>query len=181
MGKLGAIWGFSGVVALLGYAIWRLAPRASEAIQGGLSVGQWGLLVVFAGFMLFAEGYRGFQKKFSPRTAARVRYLNDHPTSLRVLFAPFFCMGYFYATRKTKITAIALTLGIFLLVLLVSFLSQPWRGIIDFGVVLGLSYGIVSFAAFTVKACFGNEFPHSPEVPGEQGKIRKEVAVGSQP
>ena len=165
MGYFGAIWGFSGVVALIGFAIYRLAPRAWEALSQPLSVVQWIFLIVFAIFMLVAEGYRGFQKKFSPRTAARVKYLRDHPTALRVVFAPFFCMGYFFATRKTQITSICLTLGIILLVILVRYLPTPWRGLVDFGVVLGLSYGIVSFAVFTVQALASRNYPHSPEVP----------------
>lgn len=165
MGYLGAIWGFSGVVALIGFAIYRLAPRAGEALSGSLTTTQWIFLVGFAVFMLFAEGYRGFQKKFSPRTAARVRYLRDHPRALHVALAPAFCMGYFHATRKTRITSISLTVGIVLLVILVRYLPTPWRGLVDFGVVLGLSYGILSFAIFTAKALFGEEYHPSPEVP----------------
>ncbi|MEM1443580.1 MAG: hypothetical protein AAGF67_14640 [Verrucomicrobiota bacterium] len=165
MGIVGAIWGFTGVVALLSFAIVRLAPRAWEVLQSPLSALHWTFLILFAVFMLFAEGYRGFQKKFSPRTAARVRYLRDHPRALHVLLAPFFCMGYFFATRKTRITAIVLSLGIVLLVVLVRYLPTPWRGLIDFGVVLGLSYGVISFAAFTFQALRKPEFPHSPEVP----------------
>ncbi len=165
MGTFGALWGFSGVAALLGCAIWRLAPRAAEAFQSPLTWGQWAFLVGFAIFMLVAEGYRGFQKKFSPRTAARVRHLRDHPRPLHVLLAPAFCMGYFHAKRRTRITAISLTFGIVLLVLLVRHLPTPWRGLVDFGVVLGLGYGIASFALFTAKALFGGEFPHSPELP----------------
>ncbi len=165
MGAFGALWGFSGVTALLGYAIWRLAPRAAEALQGPLTGPHWVFLVGFAAFMLVAEGYRGFQKKFSPRTAARVKYLRDHPRPFHVLFAPAFCMGYFHAKRKTQITAICLTLGIVLLVVLVAYLPSPWRGLVDFGVVLGLGYGVASFAIFTGKALVGEDFPHSPEVP----------------
>lgn len=165
MGNIGAIWGFTGVVTLLGYAVYRLAPRAWEALQSPLTTGQGVFLIVFALFMLVAEGYRGFQKKFAPRTAARVRYLRDHPKVLHVVLAPFFCMGYFHAKRKTQITAICLTLGIVLLVVLVRYLPFPWRGLVDFGVVLGLSYGILSFVMFTGKALRSGEFTHSPEVP----------------
>lgn len=150
---------------LLGLAIYRLAPRAQEALESNLTKEQWVFLVVFALFMLVAEGYRGFQKRFSPRTAARVKYLRDHPKASYVLLAPLFCMGYFFAKRKTRITVICLTLGIILLVVLVRFAPQPWRGLIDFGVVLGLSYGIVSFAVFTARALFTPSFEHSPEVP----------------
>ncbi|MDF1824027.1 MAG: hypothetical protein P1U68_05270 [Verrucomicrobiales bacterium] len=165
MGVVGAIWGFTGVTALLSFAIYRLAPRAWEVLQSPLTKGQWIFLVVFALFMVVAEGYRGFQKKFSPRTAARVKFLRDHPKPLHVVLAPFFCMGYFFANRRTQITAICLTLGIILLVVLVRYLPSPWRGIVDFGVVLGLSYGVASFAIYTLQALLGGKFAHSPEVP----------------
>ncbi|HRQ88132.1 MAG TPA: hypothetical protein PLA50_05005, partial [Bacteroidia bacterium] len=127
MGIFGAFWGFVGVAALLGTAICRLAPRAIEALSSPLTTVQWVFLVVFTLFMLVVEGYRGFQKRFSPRTAARVKYLHDHPRPLHVWLAPAFCMGYFHARRKTRITATCLTLGIVLLVILVRFLPQPWR------------------------------------------------------
>lgn len=165
MSWIGAIWGFSGVVTLLGYAIVRLAPRAAEALKMPLEPIHWIFLGVWTLFMLVAEGYRGFQKKFSPRTAARVRYLRDAGRPAHHLFAPFFCMGYFHAKRKTQITAICLTLGIILLVVLVRFLPQPWRGMVDFGVVLGLTWGIVSFAIFTARELFGSGEGNSPEVP----------------
>lgn len=162
---LAALWGFIGVCSLIGSAIYRLTPRAVEAINMGLSTWQWTALVLFAIFMLISEGYRGFQKKFSPRTAARVRYLQQHPHLWRGLLAPFFCMGYFHAKRKTQLTAIILTLGIVMLVILVSFCPQPWRGIIDFGVVLGLSWGLITFAYFTLRALRDEHFAHSPETP----------------
>jgi hypothetical protein len=165
MGWIGAIWGLVGILALLGCAIYRLAPRALEALRMELSPIQWGILILWVVFMLFAEGYRGFQKKFSPRTAARIRHLRNHPTTLHVMLAPLFCMGYFHALRKTRIIAFALTFGIVLLVIAVKFAPQPWRGIIDAGVVLGLSYGVISLLLFTIRALGKGSFPHSPEVP----------------
>ncbi|MDF1751400.1 MAG: hypothetical protein P1U89_01370 [Verrucomicrobiales bacterium] len=162
---LGPLWGTIGVCALLSCAIYRLYPRGMEAINGGLTTLQWVILVLWVLFMLVAEGYRGFQKKFSPRTAARVKYLRDKPDILRTIFAPFFCMGYFHANKKTKIIATCLTLGIILLVVLVSFCPQPWRGIIDVGVVLGLTYGMISFLIFTYQALTQSDYPHSPETP----------------
>ena len=162
---LAPLWGFAGVTLLLGSAIWRLTPRAMEALSSSLSVFQIVVLVVWAVFMAVGEGYRGFQKRFSPRTAARVRYLRDRPSLLRTLLAPFFAMGYFHARRKTQITAICLTLGIVILVILVSQCPQPWRGIIDFGVVLGLTWGWISFAIFTFQALTRQDFGHSPETP----------------
>jgi hypothetical protein len=77
-------------------------------------------------------------------------------------------MGYFYATRRRKITSISLTLGIVLLIILVHFVPQPWRGIIDFGVVVGLAWGIVSLLAFSFQAMGRKPYPYAPEVPDEE-------------
>jgi len=165
MRNIGVIWAILGVSALLVRAILPLSARALEALEMELSTMQWIILIVFALFMMMAEGYRGFQKKFSPRTAARIRYLRQNPTGLRVALAPFFAMGFFDANRKTRLTAWILTLGIIALVILVSLCPQPWRGIIDFGVVLGLSWGLVSFWIYTGKALTSEEYDHSPQMP----------------
>ncbi len=165
MRLLAPLWGFLGVTILLGFAIWRLTPRAFEAFDHEWTLLHWIGFSLWLVFMAVGEGYRGFQKRFSPRTAARIRFLRDHPTPLRTTLAPLFCMGYFHARKRTRITAIALTLGIVLLVLLVSLCPQPWRGIIDVGVVVGLAWGWISFAVFTFQALTKFEFPHSPETP----------------
>ena len=163
---LGMSWAVIGVSALLLRAIINLSAYAADAIKTGLTPWQWIVLIAFAIFMVVAEGYRGFQKKFSPRTAARVKYLGDHPTLLRVLLGPIFAMGFFHANRKTKLTVYILTTGIICLVIIVTFLCpDPWRGIIDFGVVLGLVWGLVSFWLFTIKALTDIDYPHSPQTP----------------
>ena len=167
-GYLGAVWGLAGVLVLLLSATMRLLPKALDAFSYPLVWYHWlGLIGVVLG-MAYAEGYKGFQKAFSPRTAARARYLRDHPLFVHVLFAPFFCMGYFHATRKRMVTSVSLTLGIVMLIILVSFISQPWRGIIDAGVVVGLVWGIVSLVAAAVRYLGPGPFLVSPEVPGER-------------
>ena len=93
---LGPFWGIIGVCALIGSAVYRLSFHAYEALLMPLSVIQWIFVSGFTLFMLVAEGYRGFQKKFSPRTAARVRHLRDNPKALHVLLAPVFCMGFIH-------------------------------------------------------------------------------------
>ncbi len=167
MGTLGAIWGITGVSLLLGSAIYRLGPLAVNAFAHDFLWYHWLSLALIVLFMAYAEGYRGFQQRFSPRVAARARYLKEHPKVLHVILAPFFCMGYFHATRRRKITSISLTVGIVILVLLVRLLSQPWRGIIDAGVVLGLIWGLVSLIIFCAVAFTSKEFNYSPEVPEE--------------
>jgi len=167
LGTLAAIWGLAGILALLFSATFRLWPLAVEAFSYPLFWYHRIALVVIALGMAYVEGYKGFQMAFSPRTAARARYLRYNPRIVYVALAPFFCMGYFHATKRRKITSISLTLGIITLIILLRFVAQPWRGIIDFGVVIGLAWGIVSLLAFSVQA-FGREpFPYAPEVPGE--------------
>ena len=165
MRLIAPFWGLAGIFFLLGFAVYRLTPKAIEAIEMPLSPWQWTVLVLWTLFMGVAEGYRGFQQRFSPRTAARARYLRDQPSPMRVILAPFFCMGYFHATRRVKITSVSLTAAIVVIIVLVSFSSQPWRGIIDFGVVVGLTWGLVSLASFAWKALTGTDFQHSPETP----------------
>lgn len=164
IGKLGALWGAAGVLALLTTAVLRLAPKAIDAYEMGLTRSQWIATALFAVFMAYAEGYRGFQLRFSPRTAARVRYLRDRPSLLRSLLGPLFAMGFFHANRRTRIVAYSLSLGVITLVILVQFLAQPWRGIVDAGVVLGLSWGIVSLLVSIALALGREHYPVSPEV-----------------
>ncbi len=165
IGFVGAVWGLFGVILLLGSATYRLFPLAVDAFSYPLKWYHLISLIVIVLGMAYAEGYRGFQKGFSPRVAARARYLRDEPSPVLVLLAPFFCMGYFHATKRRKITSISLTLGIILLIVLVRFIAQPWRGIIDAGVVVGLVWGIVSLSFFSYRALLSHEFPYLPEVP----------------
>jgi len=167
-GTLAAAWGIAGVLVLLGSATMRLAPLAVDAFHYPFTAMHWLSLIVIVAGMAYAEGYRGFQQGFSPRVAARARYLREHPRPLHALFAPFFCMGYFHATRRRRITSISLTAGIIVLVLLVRLLDQPWRGIIDAGVVVGLGWGVVTIILFSVLAFRNTVFPYSPEVPEER-------------
>ena len=167
MNWIATIWGITGVTLLIGTAIIRLFGKAQVAFSGEyqLTAIHWCVLVAFSLFMLITEGYRGFQKKFSPRTAARTHFLYLNTTLKRLIFAPLFCMGYFDANKKTRIIATSLTVGIILLILMMRFVPQPWRGLLDVGVVLGLSYGLISYYCFLVKVFTKKNHGHSPEMP----------------
>ena len=167
-----AFWGIIGITYSLGKAIYRMIPRVIDGLSTPLTPLHWAGLIGFSFFMLYFEGYKGFQKKYSPRTAARVKYLYDHPNWLRDLLAPLFCMGYFHANRKTKIKAYVLTFVVAALVWGVKHCTPAWRGIIDLGVILGLSWGLVAFWIYSIQALFGKNFSHSPETPDCQ--IQKE-------
>ncbi len=168
IGILGAIWGIGGISLLFGSALFRLYPYARELYEIPFEWIHWVTLAFCLFFLGYAKGYKSLHQKFSPRAAARALYLKNNPTVLRVLFAPLFCMGYFHATRKRKIVAYSFTTMIILLIVLVRKLDQPWRGIIDAGVVVGLGWGLVSVWIFAFKAFFGKGFEVSPETPVEQ-------------
>lgn len=139
-------------MALLVTAIYRLAPIALRAYDGDLSPGSWAAAIGFTAFMAYSEGYRGFQRGFSPRTAERVRRLRDRPDVVNVALAPLVAIGYLRSDRRLKIRVYSLTAGIIVVVLLVHRLEQPWRGIIDTGVVVGLTWGVLSLAWCIVQA-----------------------------
>ena len=143
--KLIATWGVLTVSLLLGQALVRLTPLALEPLRGeGLSPGLLALYVGWVAFNAYAEGYRGFHLKFSPRVVSRAFYLGRHPRPLWLLLALPFCMSLFHASRRQRIVSWTLILVLGGLILAVRALPQPWRGIIDGGVVVGLGLGLAS-------------------------------------
>jgi hypothetical protein len=140
-------WGIAGIAAVLVYAALTLGGHAARAMAAGLGPVEWLLMLANAIFMAWAEGYRGFQQRFSPRVAARALDLYDYPTLPRLLLAPLFCAGYFGATARLRRTIWIGTALIVLAVLVFSRLPQPWRGILDAGVMVGLLWGTTSLLA----------------------------------
>jgi hypothetical protein len=160
-------WGVLGVVALLGQAVWRMVPLALEPLRahtlGGVELGAYAAWVAFS---LYAEGYRAFQLRFSPRVVARAVHLARHPRPLHVALAPAFCMGLLHATRKRLIVAWVSVIAIVGLVITVRSFPQPWRGIIDGGVVVALLWGIGSIFYFFGRVRAGRELNYPSDVPG---------------
>ena len=148
MKLLGYIWGVGGVLILLLFAIYRLAPMALALEGASMEIKHWACLAFSISYMAYAEGIKGFHQGFAPRLVKRALYLKQNPSISYVIFAPFFCMGYFYATKKRQITSLGLTGLIVCFVILVRLISQPWRGILDAGVVTGLTIGCGSILYF---------------------------------
>jgi hypothetical protein len=159
------VWAIAGWSAVLAIAIDRLLGRGLQALFMDLTAIQWTAVVVNALLILWAEGYRGFQRRFSPRAASRVLYLSSHATATTALMAPVFCVGLMGATprilRGTWIGAALIVAA----VIVVQRLPQPWRGIIDFGVAMGLTWGLVSFLQLTWVALRTRTYPADPCVP----------------
>jgi hypothetical protein len=72
-----------------------------------------------------------------------------------VALAPFFCMSLFSATRRGLIVAWAVVGGVAALVAGVRMLPQPWRGIVDAGVVAGLAWGTLALVLYFARALAG--------------------------
>ena len=140
---LGAIWGVAGIAAVLVYAALSLGKYAVYAVSAGLSPLEWLLLVANCIFMAWAEGYRGFQLRFSPRVAARALHVYEHPTLPRLLLAPLFCTGYFGATARLKGT-VWIGTGLIVAAVLCSTRCHS-RGVASWiPAMVGLSWGTVS-------------------------------------
>ncbi|MDX2012659.1 MAG: hypothetical protein SFW67_20845 [Myxococcaceae bacterium] len=165
IGWSAATWGVLGVSALLGSAIVRLWPLVREALDGWRSdAGFWVAVTVSLVFFGYTEGYRAFQRQLAPRVVARALTLVDTPSLVRGLLAPFFCMGYFGATRRRLITSWAVSLGIVGLVAAMKLVPQPWRGVVDLGVVFALGWGVLAVLAHFAAAVSGREPGVSPDL-----------------
>ncbi len=143
MRKVGAWWAVVGFSALMLWAIWRLSHVVAEGLVAPLEWQHWLLLLANAVFMAYSEGYRGFQLGYSPRLARRVRNLRAAGRPLDCLLAPAYVMGFFAAPRRRLLTTYLVTAGIIGLIVLFHQFSQPWRGILDAGVVIGLTWGLI--------------------------------------
>ena len=165
VGWLAALWGLSGVCLLLAFAIARLVGIGLASFDYQFAWYHWLILLANIVFMAYSEGYKGFQKAYSPRFAARIRHLREHPRLSHFILAPLFSMGYFHTTRKRLLVTYVLTAVIILLIIIVHQLPQPWRGILDIGVVVGLCWGLVSILTFSWQALRRADFPYSPELP----------------
>jgi hypothetical protein len=134
-----------GVLLLLTQALLRLTPLALEPLRDG-SLAPWQLVLygAWVGFMAYSEGYRGFQLQFSPRAVRRAFELPVAGTRWHILFGPLYCMSLIGAARKDQMRARVLLVTIVTLILAVRLLPQPWRGIVDGGVVVGLGWGVIS-------------------------------------
>ena len=163
-GVIAAVWGAAGLMALLGFAVVRLAAVVLDGLDADWQRMHVAVAAANAVFMAWSEGYRGFQLRFSPRGAARVKWLLENPSAVRVALAPLFVLGYFGAPRGRIVATYALTLGIVVAIVLVHALPQPWRAALDIGVVIGLAWGMASFGWSLLAVLGPRQAPVSPEI-----------------
>jgi hypothetical protein len=143
-GTVALAWGVAGFTALLLVAVVRLAPIALDAFSYPWQAMHYAAFTANLWFMAWYEGYRGFQRSYSPRLAARAHHLYRHATRAQTALAPLVCMGFVHAPRRRRIAAWLLTAAIIVVVMIYRALPQPWRGILDAGVVVGLLWGMAA-------------------------------------
>mgnify|MGYP001824511860 FL=1 len=164
--KLIAAWGIAWVSLLLGRAIWRLGPLALEPWTEDLMTnGQKAIYIAWLVANAYLEGYRGFQLRFSPRVVSRAIYLGQNPRPLWVILALPFCMSLFHSTRRQMTVSWTFIVAIVLLIWWVRSLAQPWRGIVDGGVVLGLLWGLLVIWGLFVSYLMGRKIPPPGDLP----------------
>ena len=164
LGLFAAAWGALGLCALLICAIVRLGFVVVSGFEAAWQPWHVAVALANAAFMAWSEGYRGFQLGFSPRSAARVKWLRHNPNLVRTVLAPLFVMGYFNAPPRRLVAVWALTAAIVVAIVVIHALAQPLRAALDIGVVLGLTWGLASFLISLKRAFAASGYPTSPQV-----------------
>jgi hypothetical protein len=142
--KLIAAFGLVQVTLFLGAAISRVTPYAWNAwTTGMLSPAQKVLFVGWSALMLYSEGYKGFHLRFCPRVVGRAIELGRRPRPLYLVLALPYCLTLFAATRRQLVARWVFIACLYTLIAVVRLVAQPWRGILDAGVVVGLVWGVV--------------------------------------
>eukprot|EP00930_Biecheleria_cincta_P080660 TRINITY_DN69040_c0_g1_i1.p1 TRINITY_DN69040_c0_g1~~TRINITY_DN69040_c0_g1_i1.p1 ORF type:complete len:176 (-),score=21.64 TRINITY_DN69040_c0_g1_i1:49-576(-) len=152
-------WAILGVLAFLFNGVRRVIPVALQPFSQGLSPLGWVAYGLTALFFAYAEGYRGFQLRFSPLVVRRAMLLDRQQPLLRQVLAPAYAMAFFHASRRRKVTSYGLILGIMAVVAVVKRLPYPYRAILDAGVCVGLSWGMCATALIYVAALRSGRAP----------------------
>lgn len=138
-----AAWGVIGVTAVLVEAEVRLAVLAREALLEDFAPLPAAVALAWCALNAWLEGYRGFQKRWVPQALDRA-FSVDTSSRLEVALAPLKVLGVWRTERSARRRAWVMVAGITALVLAVKQLPQPWRGVIDAGVVVGLGWGTLA-------------------------------------
>jgi hypothetical protein len=159
------LWGAGAVVLSLLDAIARLSRVAYEGLSRGMLEGpQLLFTLVWTLVIVYGEGYRAFGSVLAPRMAARLVHLARRGTTLQRALAPMHALSLFDTPPRRLVSAWVLLVGIVTIVLIVRKLPQPWRGSVDLGVVLALSWGSVAIVRECARAWRAGEGRVDPEL-----------------
>ncbi len=159
------VWGAGAVVLSLIDAIARLSRVAYEGVAHGMLSGtQLVFTLVWTVVIVYGEGYRAFGSVLAPRMAARLMHLAREGTTARRALAPLHALSLFDTPARRLVSAWLLLVGIVTIVLIVRKLPQPWRGSVDLGVVLALTWGSIAIVRECWRAWRAGEGRVDPEL-----------------
>lgn len=177
--RLVQAWGVLGVACYLSYGVKKVVPIVRQGIGAITTPWQWGLFAATLGFFGYVEGYKGFQLGFCPRVVSRAwavsedfgggggsRSAKESAPMWHKALAPAFCIGYFHGTKARVISSWVVTSVIFLVVIGVRRLPNPYRAILDAGVIVGLMWGTISvLVLFAASLRSGKPPEYDPSLP----------------
>ena len=137
-------WAVTGVAVPLVEAVYRLGARTMAAIRSGLTATQWGLFALTVLLFAYAEGYRALQQRFAPRVVSRALALRHTDNVLWRILAPLYAMSLVGADRRHLARAWASVGLIVAAILVMREIPQPWRGMVDGGVAVALTWGLLA-------------------------------------
>lgn len=147
-----AAWALIGLSFVFLNAIVRLGARALDTLAGGLTPGQWAVLVLLTLMFVYTEGIRGIQARFAPRVAVRLHELLRRRRLLWDVLAPLYLLSLVGAPPRTLLRAWAGVTAIIVAVMIVRTFAEPWRGITDFAVVTALGWGLVAIIVRAIRS-----------------------------
>lgn len=147
-----AAWALIGLSAVFLNAIVRLGARALDTLAGGLTTGQWAVLVVLTLMFVYTEGIRGIQGRFAPRVAVRLHELLRRRRLHWDVLGPLYLLSLVGAPPRTLVRSWAGVTAIIIAVMIVRTFAEPWRGITDFAVVTALGWGLVAIIVRAIRS-----------------------------
>jgi hypothetical protein len=143
-----ALWGVVGVILLLANGVHRVLPHALEPLHSAQFLPWWQLALYLGSiaFNAYMEGYRGFHLRVAPRVVQRAHELSERDNVYDTVLAPLYCASFYGAPVRTLVVRYLLLTLIVGVIVGMHYVPQPWRGIVDAGVVVGLGMGAASIA-----------------------------------
>ena len=159
------VWALGGLLLTLVDPIYRLSLIALEGLTHP-EVGPVHLAfaVAWSVFMVWAEGVRGFQRSFAPRSVARAFAFARSPRRWIVPLAPLVAAGLVDATPRRLAASWGVVAAVVVMVLGIRTFPQPFRGLVDLGVALALAYGTAWIVGHAVASLLGRPPEIDPEL-----------------
>ena len=150
-GRLAEGWALLGVSFVFLKSAMQLGVRGVVTMLSGMTTGEWMAFIVITALFVYGEGVRALQMKYMPYVLRRIAQLPGE-SAVNQILAPLYAFSLIGAERRVLVKAWAGTAAIVAAVIIVRQFSEPWRGIVDFGVAMALTWGLIALLAGAWKA-----------------------------